>query len=296
MAGSKLPTTTSSYGSALDKLADTVRHVVDLAAGPERLRAKAQAEADTEVILARGRTEAQDIEVRAVDRIRRREVRRQQNIEAITVEAGYALPPPDEVSSKPVEEDWTSRFFEECKDISNSEMQTLWARILAREVTRPGSFSPRTLTIVRDLTRDDAKLFSQLCSFIWEIDDTGSVLVLHEVTVDTGLNFAMLTHLSSIGLVQFHNLSGFLLRDRHDIRVRYFGRTISLTAAANREFDVGRAMLTLVGHELCGICGAQPDEPYRLTTIERWKEQGWTVSPLDEDVCKRTRALAIASG
>jgi hypothetical protein len=31
------------------------------------------------------------------------------------------------------------------------------------EVARPGSFAPRTLSVVRDLTKDDANIFTKVC-------------------------------------------------------------------------------------------------------------------------------------
>jgi hypothetical protein len=48
------------FGRAAEKLADTISHVVDVVIGPDRLRKTAQARADVEIILARGRAEALD--------------------------------------------------------------------------------------------------------------------------------------------------------------------------------------------------------------------------------------------
>src|SRR5262249_7701973 len=111
------------FGRAAERLADTIRHVVDVVIGPDRLRKTAQARADVEVTLARGRAEALDISARAAERIRKRENRRQTNLESITKQAFKALPPPDQLSEKLVDPDWTSRFFRECEDISDEQMQ-----------------------------------------------------------------------------------------------------------------------------------------------------------------------------
>ena len=64
-------------------------------------------EADSAVILAKGRAEVQEIEARTVDRLRKREVRRQQNIESITLKAFDELPPPEQLSDEKASEDWT---------------------------------------------------------------------------------------------------------------------------------------------------------------------------------------------
>src|SRR4051812_11824409 len=121
--GFQLPAIPEGFGRAAEKLADTVRHVVDIAVGPDRIRARAQAQADSALILAEGRAREMELEARAVARLRKREGRRQQNIESITLKAVEALPPPEEILKEPVSEDWTSRFFEECQDISDEQMQ-----------------------------------------------------------------------------------------------------------------------------------------------------------------------------
>src|SRR5688572_30325006 len=111
MSNENLPAKLEGFGIAASKLADTVRHVVDLVAGPDRLRAKAQAQADAEVIAAEAQVEIREIQARAVDRLRKRETRRQRNIEAITEKAASALPPDESVSTEPVSDDWITRFF-----------------------------------------------------------------------------------------------------------------------------------------------------------------------------------------
>jgi hypothetical protein len=161
------------FGRAAEKLADTIYHVVNLVSGPDRVRAQAQARADAAIITARAEAEIADIQERARHRLVNRELRRQSHIEQIAVKAVAALPPPDQVSEKPVSEDWVTRFFEECQDISDEQMQEIWAKILAGEVARPGSFEPRTLSVVRDLTRCDAALFDKVCSTVWTFDDAG---------------------------------------------------------------------------------------------------------------------------
>jgi uncharacterized repeat protein (TIGR03899 family) len=87
------------------------------------------------------------------------EQKRQKNIESITQKAAQNLESENNVSKEPVDEDWTSRFFNYAKDISNEEMQELWGRILAGEVKQPNSFSLRTLEIIRNLSKAEAEVF-----------------------------------------------------------------------------------------------------------------------------------------
>lgn len=281
MTGKNLPTISPGFGRAAEKLADTVRHVVDLAAGPDRIVAKAIAQAEADIILADGRARAHDIEARAVDRLRSREARRQRNIESIAGQANKALPPPDQVSEEPVSEDWTSRFFDECQDISDTEMQKIWARILAGEVARPKSFAPRTLSIVRDMTKEDAQLFEQLCCFVWFVPGAGFAPIIHDVKAEhvtaKGIRFINLTHLAAVGLIEFNSITGFVIERRTTIAPLYCGRAYSLQRGSEGSFPLGKVIFTTAGAQLFAISNAEGDDDHRVAALSVWKEAGWIV-------------------
>jgi Protein of unknown function (DUF2806) len=277
----EVPIIPEGFGRAAEKLADTVRLVVDVAVGPDRIRARAQAQTDAALIATTGRIKEQELEARAVERLRKREARRQHNIESIAVKGMQALPPPNEVSEKPVSEDWTTRFFEECQDIGDEQMQQIWARILANEVARPGSFAPRTLNVVRDLTRDDANLFARLCGFVWWVPGANFVPIVHDLAdprVQGVLSFSQASHLASLGLIQFAGVAGCHIdKPLKEIVVTYCGQAHRLVGegGTERNFGLGKFLFTAVGAELLRISQAPGSEEYRNVALEHWKKHGW---------------------
>lgn len=66
--------------------------------------------------------------------------------------------------------DWFIRFFEAAGNISNEEMKTLWASVLAGEVHQSGSFSLRTLDTLYNMTPYEAELFADISRII--LDDS----------------------------------------------------------------------------------------------------------------------------
>ncbi|HEV2955381.1 MAG TPA: DUF2806 domain-containing protein [Xanthobacteraceae bacterium] len=275
-----LPVLPEGFGRAAEKLVDTVRHVIDVVVGPTRMRARAQAQADSAVILAEGRAQVQEIEARAVERLRRREGRRQRNIEAITTKALAALPPPGQISEQPVSEDWTSRFFEECQDISDEQMQLIWARLMAGEVARPGSFSPRTLGVVRDLTKEDANLFSKVCEFAWSVPTLGTVPVIHTIEAPNAIEvqYGELMHLAFMGLIELNSVGTFCtIKPTREISPSYFGKVHQLMFGDGTEqiLDVGHVVFTVAGSELEKISGAIGSAEYQRVALEGWFEAGW---------------------
>jgi len=86
----------------------------------------------------------------------------QHNIESITAAAAEELAGESDVSSELPDEDWISRFFRTAEDVSSTQMQELWGRILAGEIKKPRSYSLKTLDFVRNLTKDDADMLERL--------------------------------------------------------------------------------------------------------------------------------------
>lgn len=85
--------------------------------------------------------------------------RAQQNLEKIfKLALDYA---PASSTQDCLDLDWLHIFTEHAQQISNSAMQQLWARILAAESTKPGSFAIRTLMILHRLTTRDADVLTR---------------------------------------------------------------------------------------------------------------------------------------
>src|ERR1035441_6951750 len=133
---------------------------------PFQIRRVAQAEADADKIRVVSRIEITELERRAMSRLFAEEAKKQHNIEAITLKALPDVGP--ESRPENMEDDWIENFFDKCRLISDEEMQSLWARILAGEANSPGRFSKRTVNLLGSLDKSDAVLFSKLCSFVFE--------------------------------------------------------------------------------------------------------------------------------
>ncbi len=76
--------------------------------------------------------------VRAMHRFVEEEAKRQENMESIT-ERALPLLESDSDPSK-MEDDWVTNFFDKSRIVSDSDMQELWARILAGRQTHQDLF------------------------------------------------------------------------------------------------------------------------------------------------------------
>lgn len=100
-----------------------------------------------------------DLDRRVISRMAYQEARRQENLERITQYAAEDFDGNEEMGPDRPDSDWTARFFRIAEDISTDEMQALWGKVLAGEVKRPGSYSLRTLDVLKNISQKEAETF-----------------------------------------------------------------------------------------------------------------------------------------
>jgi hypothetical protein len=265
------------------KLVETVAHGIGVLYEPYRIRRqaeaeaeaieiKAEAEAGALVIRAKSEIKVRELAARAGERIAFRELRRQENIERITAKALPLLP--NEVAEQPVDPDWTAHFFENCQDISDEQIQQLWARILAGEVSAPGTFSLRTLGIVKMLTKEDAGLFTRFCTYVWQTSEKlEAILYPPHNRRFAGEEYDVLLRLQWMGLLICQ--PKMLLKVGAPAEFTYWGTRYTLShAEPTFVIRVGDAALTEAGRELTSVSGAIPDPVYRDKVLAWWRSQG----------------------
>jgi hypothetical protein len=272
----------------IEKISDAVGAIFR----PYQIRRIAHAEADASKIQALAQIEITELHQRALVRMIQEESKKQENIEAIVARALEDLKP--DARPESLDNDWLAHFFDKCKLISNAEMQSLWARLLAGEANHPGTFSRKTVEFVAIMDKADAQTFTNLCRFAWFL---GSVLPLiydtdAEIYTKHGINFNTLNHLDSIGLISFNSITGFVRRRLpRTITIHYYGRPVNIEFLKDQEneLEIGRMVLTKIGQELAPICGSTPLEDFHQYVISHWVKQDLVVySPYPKPGASKT--------
>ena len=73
-----------------------------------------------------------------------------------------------EVQNHDLDHDWVARFFTDMQDVTSEHMQRIWAKILSGEVETPGRTSLHTLSVLKNMTQRDAKLFEHASKFVFD--------------------------------------------------------------------------------------------------------------------------------
>lgn len=116
------------------------------------------------------------LSTRATHRVAYQNALQQSNLESVLANTVEELAHEDQVATERVGPDWTTRFMDIAKHISTEELQVLWGKILAGEIKAPGSFSLRTLEVLRNLSQHEAGVFNRLANLVIEIHSVSTDL------------------------------------------------------------------------------------------------------------------------
>lgn len=177
---------------------------------PRQITKKAEAEAKALEITERSKTNAEierrerlsESDIRIQNRLMAQERMRQKNIDDVVDIAAYQLKDEREVPKDKVSVDWATRFFNTVQDISEDELKLIWGKLLAGEVKSPGSYSLRTLELLKNLTTYEALLFADASKLALTRSHGVSIIQSELINQKFGLTFDKILILTDAGLIK----------------------------------------------------------------------------------------------
>ncbi len=186
----------------------------------------------------------------------------------------------NEQTTENLDPDWFFTFSAMSEEIYSPPMQELWGKIFAVEVAKPGSFSLRTLQLLKTLTHRDAKLFVKAVGVASKRnnDSVPRILVgyhkrkglfsflkrptpeqLNLATV--GLSYPDLLSLQEMKLIYASEIESGEYMEGQKVSLRCVNTTLNLTCKTS-----GIALVyykfTPVGSELYTLVGKSPNSAY----------------------------------
>jgi hypothetical protein len=315
----------TGLGKPLEKLVEVCAQGIGAIARPWLITRDARALAEARSILATGGLPAslQDGSVPLPELLKShveyREAKRLENVRGVFEEARKVLP--DAVSDEQVDPDWTVRFFEYVQDVSRREMQELWGKLLAGEVSRPRSFGLRTIEVVRSLSIEEAVAFGALARVVFhegiefyippQVTEMVFIIAKDQKILSPksmglpslyearGLGRQMFARLTEAGLVVFQDdLMG---------SARAFSTPADVTGFVQR-LPVGRRVLVIEGHapnvklvfpahpltpagsELLEICSGPADTEFEQIVVAELARLDFTARLEDRPLGSGSRA------
>ncbi|MGJ8691612.1 MAG: TIGR03899 family protein [Thalassotalea sp.] len=204
--------------------------------------------------------------------------RQQHNLETIIAKAiSYC---DDENAVNKADQDWFSSFIPLAENISNQTMQGLWAKILAGEISKPGSFSLKALTVFRNMSIRDAKQFAKICTLachenpkknyriIFGASQQPSLFNLFDqsrqqlINLNTfGVSYGDILALAENNLIFSQETETSLFEKGHKLVIDYNGMPLEITAIRSNTV-LSFYKFTPAGTELARLINDAPEMDY----------------------------------
>lgn len=165
--------------------------------------------------------------------------------------------------------DWINIYFESAKNSADEYMQQIWARVLAKELECAGSFSYKTLDVLKNLSADDFKQFELLASL--QIDG----YLIEGDLIKQYISWTQLLKLQELGLVNLAGTQKTFKINEKLITVDNGNYVIKFHNPSKSEHDVEFQiyMLTSSGIELLKILPQIQREEYIIRAANTIKEK-----------------------
>lgn len=220
---------------------------------------------------------------RAASRTEYQELRKQQNIEAVCANAAEILVSKSEISEERPEPEWINQFFDIAGKISTEDLRYWWGKLLAGEITKPGSFSLRTLDTLKNLSRQEAEAFEKLGKYILIDEDIAFFpeQTRHQFKQDDTLNLTNILALQEAGLIASSTLNLSINPSNSDgtFEFIYSSLIIFFEGRSNTHYvDASVWALTKAGRELLKLVTVQPYMEYVEFVAQIFKHDGMKVA------------------
>lgn len=163
--------------------------------------------------------------------------------------------------------DWFIRYYEAAGNISDENMQEIWAKILAGEVRNPSAFSLRIIDVLRNMRKVDAELFIKICKHSFDKGAGELFLPNYDKYLDScGITYSDVMRLSEMGLI----FNDALITINFDITpnpaIIFINGSLMMTIASHKETQKSGSIkqypFTKVGQELATLvseCSSDED-------------------------------------
>lgn len=197
-----------------------------------------------------------------------------------------------------LEKGWFVRWLEIAESTSNKDMQELIAKILRGEFQKVGTFAPRTLGLIQNLSQKELRIFQDFCNIKMNslyFGNGDSVIVdpfgggSNNELQSLGLSYANLTILQTAGLIHSEISLG---ANRTVQTPRIFLRPFSIgsipfTLQQTKEIEdietkIKIVRLTDAGRELSTVMPSGSNNEYNSKFLE-WVSNKWGFVPIKSD-------------
>ena len=188
------------------------------------------------------------IEARAIEIMVHKEVQKQINLDRIINKSIEFIEENSTVAEESVDIDWMTRFINISQDISNEDMQNLWAKILSNEVVQPSSYSLRTLEVLKSLSASEARLFTRFVNLGFKLNNSIRIINDNEYLNSNNISLEDINLLKELNLINT-DLSYTIGSSERSMFV-YFDKVLFISNNTKNDLRINIITLSRIGSEI----------------------------------------------
>lgn len=278
------------------QLLDCIAKSIGVLYEPTRIIKKAKAEANALIIKKEAELIESSIATRALNKMQIDAIKKQMNIESI-IDKTLPLIEDANDSENNISDDWLNEFFKFAQEISDEEIQMLWAKILANQYNGTMNYSFRSLDILRQLDQKMAIIFEKFAAASIE-NQTDISFIVNYNTPEEELCISFL-EMANLTITEIEDLicNGFVVKTffhrlltNLELEYEYDKKFVKLKLASRyflehlEHFEIYR--LTREGKELASLTKAPKNYKYISFTSDIIKGCGLFFAPTGKSEVK----------
>ena len=160
--------------------------------------------------------------------------------------------------------DWFIRFYDAVGNISNEQMQQIWARILSGEIQHPHSYSLRCIDILKNLNQEEANLFGKVCMHCIHYEGRHFLPSYDEYMEHCDIAFSDIMTLDELGLISSNALIVLNVPITTQGNLLFSNDSLMIMAATQKDVTdtlrIKQYPLTSVGAEFAKVINSQTSD------------------------------------
>lgn len=166
----------------------------------------------------------------------------------------------ESVDVSSIDHSWFIRWVDGASEQFDDEMRRIWGSVLDGELENPGSYSKRTLSILSDMSKDEAESFRKICSYTI-MDIKPFVVFLNDDgggANDRNIDYEEIVSLEALGLIDSNTLNFVRLDPGESKDVLVNGKAMKITSVHESRAQMSfTPIMTRYGKELSRLCSSE---------------------------------------
>ena len=224
-------------------------------------------------------SDAKQLMQRSNIRLQNLQIQKERNIESVIGKTALELEGKEADINDEVDNDWLNRYFNIVEDISDEDMQNLWARILEGEILKPRTYSLRLLEFLHSTSKEELDRILKIASFVLFDGLTiqnAFIIQNDKMLEDNKISFDDILFYSEIGILHsnIQVCRTYSIQAKQKQHLIFYSREYVCIGNnknnTSQEFNFSVYSVTKLGIELLKLANIPTDKGFCIENIKRW--------------------------